>query len=79
MGQIQGAGWVSFPLPMTAQLITDIRPVEIDGVHWVSMNKDGREVERRGPFPSAAAAEAKAEHLIQADLNKRWTDALPHG
>ena len=46
---------------MVTQIIT--RPVEIDGQHWVSVNMDGHEMERRGPFPDADAAEAMAARL----------------
>jgi hypothetical protein len=51
---------------MSTQLIIDIRPVEIDGKHYVSMSMNGREMEQRGPYPTAAAAEAMARELIAA-------------
>jgi hypothetical protein len=51
---------------MPTQLVIDIRPVEIDGKHYVSMNMNGREMEQRGPYPTAAAAEAVARELITA-------------
>src|SRR5262249_24485045 len=51
---------------MSTQLVIDIRPVEIDGKHYVSMSMNGREMEQRGPYPTAAAAEAMARELITA-------------
>jgi hypothetical protein len=51
---------------MSTQLVIDIRPVEIDGKHYVSMSVNGREMEQRGPYPTAAAAEAMARELITA-------------
>jgi hypothetical protein len=51
---------------MSTQLVIDIRPVEIDGKHYVSMSMNGREMEQRGPYPTAAAAEAVARELITA-------------
>jgi hypothetical protein len=51
---------------MSAQLVIDIRPVEIDGKHYVGMSMNGREMEQRGPYPTAAAAEAMARELITA-------------
>src|SRR5262249_13159344 len=51
---------------MSTQLIIDIRPVEIDGKHYVSMGMNGREMEQRGPYPTAAAAEAMARELLTA-------------
>ena len=43
---------------MTAQLIVDLRPAEIDGKFWIMVIMDGREINWRGPFPDADAAEA---------------------
>src|SRR5262249_55884184 len=51
---------------MSMQLVIDIRPVEIDGKHYVGTSLNGREMEQRGPYPSAAAAEAMARKLISA-------------
>jgi len=51
---------------MSAQLVIDIRPVEIDGKHYVGMSMNGHEMERRGPYPTAAAAEAMVRELITA-------------
>src|SRR5262249_51582193 len=51
---------------MSTQLVIDIRPIEIDGKHYISMNMNGRELEQRGPYPTAAAAEAMARELITA-------------
>jgi len=51
---------------MSTQLVIDIRPVEIDGKHYVGISMNGRERERRGPYPTAAAAEAMARELITA-------------
>jgi hypothetical protein len=51
---------------MSTQLVIDIRPVEIDGKHYVSMSMNGREMEQRGPYPTAAAAETMARELITA-------------
>src|SRR5262245_18528525 len=51
---------------MSTQLVIDIRPVEIDGTHYVGMSMNGREMEQRGPYPTAAAAEAMARELITA-------------
>jgi hypothetical protein len=51
---------------MSTQLIIDVRPVEIDGKHYVGMSINGREMEQRGPYPTAAAAEAMAKELITA-------------
>jgi hypothetical protein len=51
---------------MSTQLVIDIRPIEIDGKHYVGMSINGREMERRGPYPTAAAAEAMARELITA-------------
>jgi hypothetical protein len=51
---------------MSTQLIIDIRPIEIDGKYYVDMSMNGRELEQRGPYPTAAAAEAMARELIAA-------------
>src|SRR5262252_4861639 len=51
---------------MSTQLVIDIRPVEIDGKHYVGMSMNGREMEQRGPYPTAAAAAAIARELITA-------------
>jgi len=51
---------------MSTQLVIDIRPVEIDGKHYIGTSMNGREMERRGPYPTAAAAEAMARELITA-------------
>src|SRR5215831_13760133 len=51
---------------MSTQLVIDIRPIELDGKHYVSMRMNGREMEQRGPYPTAAAAEAVARELITA-------------
>src|SRR5262249_32312240 len=51
---------------MSTQLVIDIRPVEIDGKHYVGISMNGREMEQRGPYPSATAAEAMARELITA-------------
>jgi len=51
---------------MSTQLVIDIRPVEIDGKHYVSVSMNGREMEQRGPYSVAAAAEAMARELITA-------------
>jgi hypothetical protein len=51
---------------MSTQLVIDIRPVEIDGKHYVGMSMNGRKMEQRGPYPTAAAAEAMARELITA-------------
>ena len=51
---------------MSTQLVIDIRPVELDGKHYVSMRMNGRELEQRGPYPTAAAAEAVAKELLTA-------------
>jgi len=51
---------------MSTQLVIDIRPVEIDGKHYVGMSMNGREMEQRGPYPTAAVAEAMARELITA-------------
>jgi len=41
----------------------DIEPIEIGGQHFVTINMDGRELNRRGPFPSAVVAQAMAAQL----------------
>jgi hypothetical protein len=52
---------------MTAQLIVDLRPAEIDGQHWVvSTNADGRETARHGPYADANAAAAMAARRMGA-------------
>jgi hypothetical protein len=51
---------------MSTQLVIDIRPVEIDGKHYVGLSMNGHEMERRGPYPTAAAAEAMVRELITA-------------
>ena len=40
--------------------MTDIQPIEIDGEHWITISMDGCELEKRGPFDSAEAAEVMA-------------------
>jgi hypothetical protein len=40
--------------------MTDIQPIEIDGKHYVDVSIDGQELQRRGPFQNAEAAEATA-------------------
>jgi len=37
--------------------------IEIDGKHFVTISMDGRELKRRGPFPSAVVARAMADQL----------------
>src|SRR5262245_49566914 len=61
---------------MSTQLVIDIRPVEIDGKHYVGMSMNGREMEQRGPYPTAAAAEAMARELITA-AQEAATKVLP--
>ena len=61
---------------MSTQLIIDIQPVEIDGKHYVGMSMNGREMEPRGPYPTAAAAEVMARELITA-AQEAATKALP--
>src|SRR5262249_27760462 len=61
---------------MSTQLVIDIRPVEIDGKHYVGMSMNGREMEQRGPYPTAAAAEAMARELIIA-AQEAATKILP--
>src|SRR5215475_11357059 len=61
---------------MSTQLVIDIRPIEIDGKHYISMNMNGRELEQRGPYPTAAAAEAMARELITAG-QEATTKILP--
>src|SRR5262245_57414229 len=61
---------------MSTQLIIDIRPVEIDGKHYVGLSMNGREMEQRGPYPTAAAAEAMARELITA-AQEAATKVLP--
>jgi hypothetical protein len=46
-------------MPMTI----DIQPVKLDGQHWVNVIIGGHEMERRGPYPDADAAELAAERL----------------
>jgi hypothetical protein len=41
----------------------DIELIEIDRKHWVTINVDGREIKRRGPFLSPAVAQAMVDHL----------------
>ena len=62
---------------MSTQLVIDIRPIEIDGKHYVGMSMNGREMERRGPYPTAAAAEAMARELITA-AQEAATKVPPH-
>ena len=50
---------------MIAQLTMDVRPVEIDGKHWVDVSMNGHALPRRGPFPNANAAKTAANRLIQ--------------
>ena len=50
-------------MPFTAQITVDIKPVEIDGKHFVSVKLDDHE-RQRGPFADAAAAQAAADKLI---------------
>src|ERR1700730_11415730 len=60
---------------MTTQLIIRIRPVEINGKHWVGMIMNGRgEMGWRGPFPHADAATGTADRIVQqADrLARHW-------
>jgi len=61
---------------MSTQLIIDIQPVEIDGKHYVGMSMNGRKMEQRGPYPTAAAAEAVARELITA-AQEAATKTLP--
>ena len=50
---------------MTARLTIDIKPVEIDGRHWVRMSVNGMEMDRLGPFPNATEARMTTERLIR--------------
>ena len=43
--------------------MTDIQPIEIDGKHYIDVVVDGQELQRRGPFQDAEAAEATAAQL----------------
>ena len=43
--------------------MTDIQPIEIDGKHYIDGVVDGQELQRRGPFQNAEAAEATAAQL----------------
>ena len=45
-------------MPFTAQITVDIRPIEVDGQHFVSVSLDGHE-KQRGPFADAAAAQPR--------------------
>ena len=49
---------------MTAGLTVDLRPVEIDGQHWVIVGTDGHEARRYGPFPDIDTAAAMARRLL---------------
>jgi hypothetical protein len=46
-------------------IIIDMQAVEIDGKHYVSMKMNGREMKRRGPYPTAAAARDYADRLAR--------------
>ena len=41
-------------------MIAHIQPIETCGRHWVRIDMDGCELQPRGPFPYADAAEAMA-------------------
>ena len=43
--------------------ITNIKPIEADGRHWVTINMDGCE-KRYGPYADVIAAEAVATRLL---------------
>jgi hypothetical protein len=47
-------------------MVVDIQPIEIDGKYYVNVIIDGSEMDPRGPFSDAAAAESAAERLSRA-------------
>ena len=55
---------------MAAQLLVEIKPVEIGGQHWVSVHMDGHLMTRRGPFPNADIAGGVADQLIRQWRNR---------
>ena len=60
------------PQATPEQLIADTRTAEIDGKHWVvSSDRNGHEMERRGPYRNADEAETAARCLIQVGRTLR--------
>ena len=61
-------------------MVTDITSTEIDGKHWINVNIDGCELERRGPFPSADEAEATAMRIaaVCRAMHTEVHHAVPH-
>jgi len=46
---------------MSPEALLDIKPVEIDGSHWVRTSVNGMEMDRRGPLPNATEARMTVE------------------
>jgi hypothetical protein len=57
---------------MIVHPVMSVEPIEIDGQHFVEVSLNGRKMKRRGPFPSAAAAKAEADRIIQY-----WQPTVP--
>jgi hypothetical protein len=52
-------------LVVIAQLTMEVQPIEVNGKWWVAVSLNGRAMKRRGPFPSADAAQTAAGKLIR--------------
>ena len=57
-------------LRATMSTHVDIQAIELDGKFWVVRKRAGHKLQRRGPFPSAAAAEAAADQFRQKSTPK---------
>jgi hypothetical protein len=44
-------------------MVVQVEPVVHDGQHWVNVTIGGSEMQPKGPFPDANAAEAMAKQL----------------